>query len=429
MNPKNVDPASPDEGEDTTWKRTLGVMAATQGLMMMAFTSSDTFMPLFIEQLGVADSAQLHIWSGIIFSSGFLISALAAPIWGSISDRSGRKLMVIRATLAVTVFTCLMGLTTSVWQLLAIRLLQGVFGGFSGAATALLATNMPEKRMGYALGWMASAAMFGSLIGPLAGGILVDLLSSYRAVFFLTSGFALTAFLSVALFIRKDTLASNNVPSKQKPTLLKQFRAVRELTGLRALFPVLFLAQFSIMSIHPVLPVYIKELTDGTEYLGTLAGFAISVTGMAGLIVSPILGKRGDKLGHRRMLTICMIGTGLFFLPQALAPNIWVLIASRFGLGLFIGGILPAANALVAHLTPIHQRGSVFGFTTSATLLGSFGGPLFGGLMSAAFGTRIMLAAVCVILLVNVLWVRYFVQDPPPSETDAYSASVNGTSK
>jgi DHA1 family multidrug resistance protein-like MFS transporter len=166
------------------------------------------------------------------------------------------------------------------------------------------------------------------------------------------------------------------------------------------------------MSIQPVLPLYMKELTGSTAYLGTIAGFAFSVTGLADLIASPFLGKRSDKLGYRRVLTICMTGAGLFFLPQALAPNIWVFIASRFGLGLFIGGILPTANALVARLTPASERGRVFGFTASATFLGSFAGPLLGGAGSAAFGIRSMLAAVCGLYFINMIWVRLRVKDP-----------------
>lgn len=408
--------SSPSHAEaDISWKRTLWIMAIAQGLMMMAFTSSNTFLPLFIEELGVHDVRQINMWSGVIFSSGFLMSAIASPFWGSLADRKGRKMMVMRSMLAIALFTCLMGFTYTVWQLFAIRILQGVFSGFSGAATALLATQIPEERLGYALGWLASAAMVGSLIGPLAGGLLVDIVHNYRVLFFLTSGFALLAFAITALFIKKDSAAVNTGPAQPKLTLLQQFKSVRELTALRTMIPVLFLAQFAVMSIQPVNTLFVKELTGDSEYLGTAAGFAISVTGLAGLVAAPILGRRGDNLGYRRTLMICMTGTALFFLPQAFAPNIWVFIASRFGLGLFIGGILPTANALVAHLTPANQRGRVFGFTSSATFLGSFAGPLFGGLTSAAFGIRFMLASVCVIYLLNVIWVRFFVQDPPRS--------------
>jgi len=167
------------------------------------------------------------------------------------------------------------------------------------------------------------------------------------------------------------------------------------------------------MSVQPVLPVYMKELTNGASgFLGTIAGFAFSVTGLADLIASPFLGKRSDQLGYRRVLTICMTGAGLFYLPQALAPNIWVFVASRFGLGMFVGGIMPTANALVGRLTPARQRGQVFGITSSATFLGSFAGPLLGGLGSAVFGIRWMLGITSLLYLLNMLWVRIKVRDP-----------------
>jgi DHA1 family multidrug resistance protein-like MFS transporter len=397
---------------DDSWRKVLWTMAIVQGLVMMAFTSSGPFLALFIEQLGVHDLREVAVWAGVISSSNFLISAIVSPMWGEVADRKGRKLMVMRSTLAISLFTCVMGFTQSVSQLLAVRMLQGAFSGFSGAANALVATRIPEERLGFALGWLASAGMIGSLLGPMAGGLMVDYVHSYRVVFFLTAAFAMTAFIITALFIKEGPIEASSRPARPKLSLLQQFRSARELTALYSMFPVLFLAQFSVMSIQPVLPLYMKELTGSTAYLGTIAGFAFSVTGLADLIASPFLGKRSDKLGYRRVLTICMTGAGLFFLPQALAPNIWVFIASRFGLGLFIGGILPTANALVARLTPASERGRVFGFTASATFLGSFAGPLLGGAGSAAFGIRSMLAAVCGLYFINMIWVRLRVKDP-----------------
>ncbi|MCK9910649.1 MFS transporter, partial [Microbacteriaceae bacterium K1510] len=79
-----------------------------------------------------------------------------SPLWGSLADRKGRKLMVLRSTLAISLFTCMMGFAQAVWQLLVIRMLQGVFSGYSATANALVATKIPEERLGFALGWMAS---------------------------------------------------------------------------------------------------------------------------------------------------------------------------------------------------------------------------------------------------------------------------------
>ncbi|WP_274654540.1 MFS transporter [Paenibacillus humicola] len=400
------------EKKSSSWKTMLIVMSAVQGIMMLAFTSASPFLALYIEQLGVHDMNKVDIWSGVIQCSTPLFAALVSPIWGSLSDRTGRKMMVLRSTIAIAFFNVLVGFSQNTWELLGLRAMQGAFSGFSAAAIALVSTAIPEEKLGFALGWTQSAGMVGSLAGPLVGGFLADTVHSYRAVFYLTSLFAVAAFLVTLIFV-KEEFPGKQAAGKRKMSLAGQFRAVKELKSVHTMFLVLFITQFSVMSVQPVLPVFMKELMSGTTgLLGTIAGVAFSVTGLADLIASPFLGKRSDQLGYRRVLTICMTGAGLFYLPQALAPNIWVFIASRFGLGLFIGGILPTANALVGRLTPAHQRGQVFGLTSSATFLGSFAGPLLGGFGSAALGIRWMLGITSMLYLLNMLWVRLKVKDP-----------------
>ncbi|GGJ12243.1 MFS transporter [Alicyclobacillus cellulosilyticus] len=411
--------------EANAWQRTLWVMAVVQCIMMMAFSSSGPFLALYVEQLGVKSPQAVDMWTGLIASANFLMSAVMSPVWGAVADRRGRKLMVMRATIAIALFTCGMGLCRNVWELLATRMLQGAFSGYSAAAVALVATLVPEEKLGFALGWLQSAAMIGSLTGPLVGGLVSDWVHSYRVVFFLTSGFACAAFFITWLCIR-EAFAPPREPIRRKPSLIEQFRAVRALRSVRAMFLVLFVAQFSVMSVQPVLPVFVKALTSHTGHLGTLAGSAFAITGLADLIASPFLGKRSDTLGYRRVLTICMTGAALCYLPQAWATSIWMFIAARFGLGLFVGGIIPTANALVGRSVPSAQRGQVYGFTSSATFLGSFAGPLLGGLGSAVFGIRWMLGFVCALYLLNMLWVRWQVVDPPRAPASNVAQETQG---
>ncbi|SFU32272.1 MFS transporter [Alicyclobacillus macrosporangiidus] len=394
------------------WQRTLWVMCAVQGIMMMAFSSMSPFLPLYIEELGVRDPRAVDLWAGVIASSNFLIMALVSPLWGAIADRRGRKLMVLRTTVAISFFTFVMGWVHNVWELLGARVLQGAFSGYSASATALVATVVPEEKLGTALGWMQSSAMIGALVGPLAGGLVSDHVHSYRVVFYLTSAFAMTAFL-ITFFLVKEGFHKPAAAPANKRSFIGQFRAVRALKPVQAMFLVLFLAQFSVMNVQPVLPVYIKELAAHSQHVATYSGLAFAVTGLAGLVAAPIIGNRSDRLGYRRTLVIAMFGAGLFYIPQALAQNIWVFIFSRFGLGLFVGGILPTANALVGRLAPKDQRGQIYGFTSSSTFLGSFAGPLLGGFGSALFGIRTMLGLTAALYLLNMLWVYWKVQDPP----------------
>lgn len=393
-----------------SWQRTLWTMAAVQAIMMMAFSSMGPFLPYFIEQLGIHNIHQVSVWAGVIQSSNFLVSALLSPIWGSVADRRGKKMMVLRTTLAISLFTCLMGFSRNVWQLLFIRMLQGAFSGYSASANALVATTIPEEKLGFALGWLSTSAMVGGLLGPMLGGVLSDVVHSYRVVFYLTSIFAMSAFL-LTLFMVREPERVQRTGMARKGSLAQQFRSLKELKAVHVMFVVLFVSQFTVMSVQPVLSLYIKQLSAGIVGIGTVAGFAFAVTGVADLLFSPFLGKRSDKIGYKKVLSISLFGAALCYLPQALAPNIWVFVLGRFGLGVFVGGIMPTANALVGRLTPREQRGQVYGFTSSSTFLGSFAGPLVGGAASAAFGIRAVLGATIVLYLANFVWVRAKVRD------------------
>ena len=142
-------------------------------------------------------------------------------------------------------------------------------------------------------------------------------------------------------------------------------------------------------------------------------GFAFSVTGVADLIASPFLGKRSDVIGYRRVLLICLFGAAMMSLPQAFAHNYWEFVAERFGVGCFIGGILPTANALVGRLVPRAQRGTVYGMTASATFLGNSLGPLTGGGVAAALGLRWVFVVTAFLLLANLCWVWFTVAELP----------------
>jgi MFS transporter, DHA1 family, multidrug resistance protein len=98
-------------------------------------------------------------------------------------------------------------------------------------------------------------------------------------------------------------------------------------------------------------------------------------------------------------------------LPQAFTDNYWVFTAERFGVGLFIGGILPTANALVGRLVPRAERATIYGITASAMFLGNSLGPLSGGAIAAAFGLRWVFLLTATVLLANLLWVYYRVPE------------------
>jgi DHA1 family multidrug resistance protein-like MFS transporter len=171
------------------------------------------------------------------------------------------------------------------------------------------------------------------------------------------------------------------------------------------LFVVLLLASFAVQAVQPVVTVFVEQLTGPRPDLATLGGLAFSITGVADLLASPFLGRRSDTLGYRRVLLICLAGAALASLPQFFITGYWGFLAARFGLGLFIGGILPTANALVGRLAPPGEKGAVYGATASAMFLGGSLGPLSGGAIAAMAGVRWVFLVGAVLLLANLVWV------------------------
>ncbi|HET8997344.1 MAG TPA: MFS transporter, partial [Acetobacteraceae bacterium] len=317
----------------------------------------------------------------------------------------------LRSSFAIGFFTVLMGLSQTVWQFFGARALMGAFAGFSASAIALVASQVPEERLGYALGWLSTGQLVGGLVGPVLGGFLSDLSGSYRVPFFCTAVICFVAMGLAWAFVREHF-----TPPAQAGRGRSMLSALRLLTtsgGLLSLFFVLLLAQFGVRTVQPVVTLFVQQLVGNTPSLATLAGLAFSVTGVADLIASPFLGKRSDVIGYRRVLLICLLGAGIMSIPQAFAHSYWAFVAERFGVGCFVGGILPTANALVGRLVPRAQRGTVYGLTASATFLGNSMGPLTGGGVAAVLGLRWVFLVTAGLLLANLVWVYFTVPELP----------------
>jgi MFS transporter, DHA1 family, multidrug resistance protein len=402
-------PAAEESGVAAHWRQTLWAMVAIQFVMTMAFSMLTPIMPLFLPELGVHSEAGIDIWAGILSGITSFIAAFASPLWGRVADTHGRKLMLIRSSLAVGFFAALMGLSVNVWQFFGARALMGVFAGFSSSAIALVASQVPEGRLGYSLGWLSTGQLVGSLVGPIIGGGLADLTGSYRIPFYLTSATILASLGFVWFGVREEfvrpaktgggrTITAGLVALVRSPTLL-------------ALFFVLLMAQFGVRTVQPIVTLYVKEMVGNLPNVATLAGIAFSITGVANVISAPFLGNRSDQIGYRRVLLIALLGATLTTLPQAFTHNYWVFTAERFALGLFIGGLLPTANALVGRLVPRSERGTVYGMTSSAMFMGNSLGPLLGGFLAAGLGLSWVFLMTGAVLALNLVWVYYRVPE------------------
>jgi DHA1 family multidrug resistance protein-like MFS transporter len=391
------------------WRRTLWAMVGIQLLMTGSFGFLSPIVPLMLPGLGVTTVQGVDIWSGVITGSTSFVAAFASPVWGRIADRRGRKLSLLRSSCAIALFTAVMGLSTNVWQFFIARAVMGMFAGFSTSAMALVASQVPERRLGYALGWLSTGQMVGSLVGPVLGGILADVTGSYRVPFYITSAACFFG-LGLVWFVVQE----NFVPPKSGAKSRSLFSGLGILLGsasLMALFFVLFMAQFSVRTVQPMVTLFVQELIGSPPQIATLAGIAFSITGLANLISAPFLGNRSDVIGYRRVLLICLLGATLTSIPQIFVQSYWLFVAERFAVGLFIGGILPTANALIGRGVARENRGTVYGMTASASFMGNSLGPLTGGFIAAGLGIRFVFVVTAALLLANLIWVYFKVPE------------------
>ena len=178
-------------------------MVGVQIVMNAGFTMLSPVVPLFLPDLGVHGAARIDVWAGILTSITSFVAAFVSPFWGRLADRRGRKLMVLRSCFAISLFIGLMSLSQNVWQFFAFRMLMGAFAGFNAASIALIASQAPGRRLGYALGWLSTGQLVGSLVGPVAGGSLADLSGSYRVPFMVTALLCCLCGFSVLRLVRE----------------------------------------------------------------------------------------------------------------------------------------------------------------------------------------------------------------------------------
>ena len=255
-------------------------------------------MPLFVEQLG-ARGHEVEYYAGLGIALSAVSAAFLSPVWGSLADRYGRKPMMIRAATAMVFTMGGIAFVPNIFWLLVLRFLNGVFAGYVPNSTALIASQVPKEKTGYALGTLATGVVAGNLMGPLIGGVIAEVFG-IRNVFLLIGFFFLIATLMTAAFIREDF---RPVTKEEEIGFGELIRQIRYPKLLLTLFLTSFVIQFAAQSIGPILSLYIRELGQ-TDNLIFVSGLIVSSMGLSSMLSSSILGRMGDRMGNHRLLVL-----------------------------------------------------------------------------------------------------------------------------
>ena len=382
------------------WKRNLTVAWLGCFLTGVAFSLVMPFLPLYVESLGVTGHSALNMWSGIVFSITFLFSAIASPFWGGLADRKGRKIMLLRSALGMSIVMVLMGFASNIWQFLALRALLGLLGGFVPNANALIATQVPRHKSGWALGTLSTGGVSGALLGPMIGGFLADTYG-LRPVFFITAAVLFTCFVFTLFCIREQFTPVNKkdmLHARQVFTSLKNPKLVL------SLFVTTMIIQVATGSIAPILTLYVRELAGNVSNLAFISGMIASVPGVAALISAPRLGKLGDRIGPERILICALVISVLLLIPMSMVQTPWQLGVLRFLLGAADGALLPAVQTLLIYNSSNQIAGRIFSYNQSFRDIGNVTGPLVGAAVSASYGFRTVFLVTAGVVLFNALY-------------------------
>lgn len=385
------------------WQQNLHILWFGNFMAGIGFSMITPFMSLYIDTLGKFNNVQLNLWSGLTFSSTFLVTALISPMWGRLADRKGRKLMLIRASLGMSIVIALMGLVTQVYQLVALRLLQGVFSGYISNANALIATETPRAHSGQALGTLTTGNVTGTLLGPLLGGVVAEFFG-YRVTFFITGSLLFLVFLLTTFKVHEDFEPVKKSDQKPAWQLMHQLKYPHVILGMLV---TTLIIQASNNSINPILSLYVRQLLHGNGGLNIISGVISSIPGIATLIAAPRFGALGDRIGTQKILFFGLLLAMTVYLPQAFVTNVWQLSGLRFLVGIADAALLPQVQTLLAKFSPHEATGRIFSYNQSFQAIGNVIGPMLGSTVSGLFGYSSIFISTTLLVLINLFWVRF----------------------
>ncbi|CSG16307.1 transporter [Shigella sonnei] len=308
--------------------------------------------------------------------------------------------MLLRSALGMGIVMVLMGLAQNIWQFLILRALLGLLGGFVPNANALIATQVPRNKSGWALGTLSTGGVSGALLGPMAGGLLAD---SYglTSVFFITASVLILCFFVTLFCIRE----------KFQPISKKEMLHMREVvTSLKnpklvlSLFVTTLIIQVATGSIAPILTLYVRELAGNVSNVAFISGMIASVPGVAALLSAPRLGKLGDRIGPEKILITALIFSVLLLIPMSYVQTPLQLGILRFLLGAADGALLPAVQTLLVYNSSNQIAGRIFSYNQSFRDIGNVTGPLMGAAISANYGFRAVFLVTAGVVLFNAVY-------------------------
>jgi MFS family permease len=387
------------------WRRTFWVVFFANLISGVGISSFLPFFPSLLEELGLEDEHARAVWSGVLFGAAPLSAAFMGPVWGSVGDRYGRKLMVVRALLGLALFAGAMTWARSAWELLLLRIGQGVFSAYIPPSLTLVSISVPRELQGRVTSWVQAASTVGTIAGPLCGALLLASLGR-TGVFVSVAASAGLGALLVALFAHEDREKLASPAPLALEGLLRatwgDLATLLALPGLRAGLLVYAAVHLAFGATSPLLELFVEQLSGSPRVEG-LTGTLFSSVALASILATPLWGRWGDLAGHERALRLSALLSALTLALHALVPGYAWLLLARSAFGLASPGASTAAFGVAATESALDKRGAAMGAMFSARAFAVSLGSLTGGALAALLGMRGLFVAAGGLIALSLL--------------------------
>jgi DHA1 family tetracycline resistance protein-like MFS transporter len=378
-------------------RRQLAVVFTIVFIDLVGFGIVLPLMPAFAASYGISPAA-----IGVLVTSFSLLQLLVSPLWGALSDRIGRRPVLLIGLAGSTLSYVLFALAGNFWTLLASRVIAGSMGATVGVAQAYVADITSPERRAQSLGILGAGFALGFILGPAIGGVLYQ------------HGHSAAGFVAAALCGANALAALLWLP--ETPQHLSRRATGRVPVGpLAAPLAATFLMIAAFAVIHVSLPLLAQEeLKLTTRRIGLLFAFSGVISA---IVQGGVVGRIAPRVGEARLALVggLLMAIGLALMPgSAHVGHLYVAIAF---LSMGSAASNPAILAAVSRMTASHLQGSALGLMQTAQNLGRIVGPLVAGALYGALGHAAPFLAGAGIAVAGAAATLFFPTRTPANDT------------
>ena len=339
-------------------------------VVMLGFGMVIPIFPFYIENLG-AGGTEL----GLLIATSAFLEFSFGPMWGAVSDKRGRKPILVVGLFGYAVSSFLFGISNQLWMLFAARALSGVLSSATiTSAMAYVGGITTEENRGDGMGKIGAAMALGLMVGPGLGGWLAE--GSLSIPFFIASAMSIASLILVLTLLPESLTAEQQQTGTkiQLPRLKSLWAAVKGPIGYLLLLVALF--SFALTNFEAIFGLYaLEKFGFGPEKVGAIlmVGAVVSTVGKA-VLTGPVTRKWGERLTIKASL---LAGACGYLVLLAAWDFVSVLVATAFFI-LSKTLLRPATFALISRQASASQ-GTAMGLSNSFMSLGRIIGPIWAG--------------------------------------------------